>query len=95
MTASRSARGSKTRHISRMEIEPSANKGLTIRHHYASGPDQPYMEPKAHVFTRDQFHSHVVPHMARHLGVPKGEGGGSAAAGAKTGEPTGADNAGE
>jgi hypothetical protein len=71
MSGAERRKASGKKHIREMRILPAKNKGLTIEHHFASGPDQPYQEPESHVFAKDQFHSHVIPHIAKTLGMPK------------------------
>ena len=84
MSGAERRKASGKKHIREMRILPAKNKGLTIEHHFASGPDQPYQEPESHVFSKDQFHSHVIPHIAKTLGMPKA---------APAGEPDGDEGA--
>lgn len=68
MTASRADQqaAAAKKHITKMTIERAANKGYSVTHHYDD-----YSSSKPHVFTRDQFHSHMAPHLRRHLNAPK------------------------
>lgn len=76
MEASRAARAPKKHHIDHISIH-KAKGGVTVRHHHAYTPGMGQSAPdKDHVFTNDQFDSHLVPHMRRHLGMKKADASG-------------------
>lgn len=72
MEASRSERAPKKRHIDHVSIH-KAKGGVTVRHHHTYMPGVGSEPDKDHVFTNDQFHSHLVPHLQRHLGMKKAD----------------------
>lgn len=59
------------RHIKRMSIERSANKGHVIEHHFAGG-NGAYHEPETHTFGPGE-HQKVLAHIKKHLGFNRAD----------------------